>query len=119
VSYGLAAGLLLTSGMSLVGKLLGVLVLLIPFLTFLKNLSPNSRYLKLERVSSGWRLAHKDGSIELFESHRVLVETGLFFIVRLFCHSLEGSGSQRVLVIFFDELPPEDYRALRILEKIN
>ncbi len=49
-----------------------------------------------------------------YESLRILIDTDLFFLMRLW----EGS-KQRLLVIFHDQLSEEDHHLFRVLEKIN
>lgn len=114
VVYVLAWFMLLTSGLGIIGKLLSSLLLLIQWFLIWRNPTPQPRCLSLEYLNKKWFLIQKDGRTKLFTHHRVLVEAGLFFILYLF-----SDNSHKVVVIFFDQILPDNYRALRILEKIN
>ena len=114
VIYGLAWFMLLTSGIGFLGKSLGSVVLLFQWRVIWKNPRPESRYSSLEYLNKKWFLIQKNGRSQLFTQHRVLIEAGLFFILHL-----SSDDSRKTLVIFFDQILSDNYRALRILEKIN
>ena len=114
VIHGIAVFMLLTSGIGVVGKLFGVSILLLQCFFIWSNPTPEPRYLQLEYLNKKWFLLQKNGNTQLFTQHRVLIECGLFFILHL-----SSEKSRKTLVIFFDQILSDDYRALRILEKIN
>ena len=89
-------------------------MLFIQVVYLLKNPTPESRFIKLAYLNKQWVLWQKEGSTLEYTHHRVLFEAGLFFILHL-----SKESSQKRLVIFFDQIRPENYRVLRILEAIN
>ncbi len=114
VVYGFSGFMLLGCGLGWIGKLLGLLVLLIQWRVIWINPTPQPRYLHLDYLNKKWFLILKDGRTQLFTKHRVLLDAGLFFIVRL-----SSEESYKIVVVFFDQISPDHYRVLRILEKIN
>ena len=114
VLYLLAELMLLNCGLSLIVKLLGSVVLLVQGLMIWKNPTPQPHHVTLEYLNKKWFLRHQDGYTQIFTQHRVLIEAGLFFMLHL-----SSEDTRKNVVIFFDQISPDDYRALRILEKIN
>lgn len=113
VLYGFAAYSLFGSGVSIVGKLLCDLMLIFSMVYIVKNPRPYQRFQQLDYVSSQWILTSKAGDRQQFDRHRVLLDVGIFFLLYL-----SSAENAQVLVIFFDQISAEDYRSLRILEKI-
>ena len=106
--------MLLTSGIGFLGQSLFSFVLLFQWVVIWKNPTPQPRYLSLEYLNKKWFLIQKEEPTELFTQHRVLIEAGLFFVLHL-----SSEDSRKTVVVFFDQISPDNYRALRILEKIN
>ena len=117
--HAVAAILLWTSGLEFSVKLLGSLLLLVQGGLICKTPSPGSPYATLEYNQKQWALIHQQGSIQLFSSHRVLIDARLFFVLHLSNKDLSSSFSTKTLVVFFDQISRENYRTLRILEKID
>lgn len=61
-----------------------------------------------------WTIHDSRGQVFVYESHRVVLEAGLFFLLEL------SSVNQRKLMpVFFDQLSKNDYRALKLIEKVR
>jgi len=69
---------------------------------------------QLIRQNDQWLLDGKSGIEGPFDKHGVVLEAGLFFLLRL-----SSDDKKRLLVIFFDQVDTDDYRTLRILEKMT
>ena len=113
VLYGFAAYSLYGSGVPILGKILCGLILIFSMIYIVKNPRPYQRFRQLNYVSSEWILTTKAFETQRFERHRVLLDVGIFFLLHL-----SSAENHQVFVIFFDQISPDDYRSLRILEKI-
>lgn len=59
-----------------------------------------------------WTVYYHNDSPQSYEKHRIILEAGIFFLLEF------SSESQRkTVVIFFDQLSPDDYRLLRLKER--
>lgn len=68
--------------------------------------------LRLKVGESAVLEAHR--GVAIYAKHRVILDSGLFFLLEL---SLDTQ--RRIIVVFFDQLDPDEYRVLKILEKIS
>lgn len=114
IIYALAAWMLLTSGLATSVKLLFLLLLMLFNFYIIKHPYPMPGYRQLNFQQSRWYLLNKQGAWEIYLNHRVILEAGLFFLLEL-----KNLQKRQVLVIFFDQLPLEQYRMIRILQKIE
>lgn len=106
--------MLLFSGLPLVIKIALVITMLAMACSILLHPYPALGFSSLRFYQARWHLQHKQGHTERYERHRVMLEAGLFFLLEL-----SNPDKRRVIVIFFDQLPHEQYRMLRVLQRIN
>ena len=114
VVHGLAFYVLFYSGISLFGKVFGTLSLFLVIISVINHPIPQSRWLRLDYLNKKWVLTDNTGATREFTCHRVLADLGLFFVLHLSSDKLRQTG-----VIFRDQIHPDHYRTLRILERIN
>ena len=101
------------SGISIYGKLL-ISCLLIGAITYIGvNPYPAPAIESLCFIKDHWILKEKNGQEFLYDSHSVLIEAGLFFLLHL-----KGEKS-RTILIFFDQLDDLTYRSLKIIERVR
>lgn len=78
------------------------------------NPSPHPHYLGLHYRQDHWILEDKQGRELPFEKIKVLLNAGLFYLLEL-----KMEKKRKVLVIFSDQLSKQEFRILRVIEKIN
>lgn len=112
VLYGLTLILLSSSALSLPLKLISLVFLLYQLHRVLA--APHLIFSEISFNSGKWLLHNRDGQSEEFEKHRIVLEAGIFFLIEFI------KGNQRKsFVLFFDQLQTNDYRLLRLIEKIH
>jgi hypothetical protein len=76
---------------------------------------------KLGFQAKKWYFQNKDGATLHYDKIAVILEAGIFFLLE--CSMLPEPGSSKiktkVYLVFFDQINREDYRILRLLEKIT
>lgn len=77
-----------------------------------QNPCPQSDCKQLDLRAGSCVLIRSDNQQQVFTQHRVLMDTGLFFLLEL-----SKEDARRVLLIFFDQLTGDQWRQLNRLEK--
>ncbi|QRN03946.1 hypothetical protein GH742_08705 [Legionella sp. MW5194] len=88
-------------------------MLLIVFVLGIRAPYPVGPYREFIHQGGIWHLPGPH-TRETFTRHRLLLHAGLFMLVKFF-----SEDSQKVLVIFVDQLRPDDCRHLKIIEKVK
>lgn len=112
--YLAATWMLLTSGLLLFIKVVLCLLVIAMILLILAHPYPEPAYRALHYYQESWHLDDKRGKTATYTQHRVLLEAGVFFLLEL-----RSTSQRKVLIIFFDQLAHEQYRMLRVLQRIN
>ena len=94
-------------------KILVFILLAIHLVRIINNPNPYPNYLALTYKDDAWLLATSK-KLLIYEKGRVLIDTGLFFILEL-----RSANRRKLIVIFVDQLNINNYRSLKIIEKIN
>ena len=100
-------------------------------IVFPSNTSQSKILEKLDFQTKKWILWNKDGSFVMYDKIAVIVEAGIFFLLE-FSNTSNTSNTKDnpsprttlrekkpVHMIFFDQMTKEEYRILRLLEKIS
>src|SRR5688572_7807715 len=111
--YAIASTWVLVSGIHWLIKLATILLLITYKLVNTRKTNSSHRYQQLIYRSNQWLLIHDDNTIQKFDNHKILLELGLFFVLEL-----TTEGDRKIIFVFFDQISSENYKALRILEKI-
>lgn len=90
-----------------------MLLLLHVLCTIIFNQSQFIPFKKLIFQSGKWLLLDKHGQDFIYEKHRVILEAGIFFLLEL-----SNDDEQKTIVIFFDQIAADDYRSLKLIEKV-
>lgn len=106
--------MIIESGFSIYIKTAGAISLLIYLGYLLRCQTVALSIEKLEWCSGQYFLHGPIGRDGPFDKMKVILDAGIFFLLHL-----SSSERQRVIVIFFDQIDPNDYRTLRIVEKIT
>lgn len=82
-----------------------------------------AQYLPFEKIdfqAKKWIVHNKEGSALVYDKIAVILEAGVFFLLEL-SNTQDSSNriTRKVVMIFFDQITKEDYRILRLLEKIS
>lgn len=110
----IAVILVLASGLPFSIKLAATLMLFAAVYYCIRQPSPHPQFRLLVYDGSQWILTDNQDNTVFFERHRVIFETGLFFVLEL-----RQEKRYQLLVIFFDQMVEDQYRVLKIIEKIN
>lgn len=94
-------------------KLTGFILLLFQFLRIKATGMPSSCFL-LVYSNSNWQLHDVYGRQNTYTKMRVVVSTGLFFLVEF-----ANEKQRKIIVIFSDQISKNDFRLLKIKEKIK
>jgi hypothetical protein len=109
-----AIGMMYYSDLSILIKLGVSLLLLTHLVSFLFDRKQVLPYEKLVFHQNEWLLYNRDQIEGPYQTHRILLEAGIFFLLQL-----RLDQKQRLVVIFFDQIEADEYRTLRILEKMT
>lgn len=101
------------SGMAVL-KIFLALCLILQLARILKNPRPYPKYQMLSYSNMGWLIHDKFNHQIPFESTRIVIDAGLFFLLEL-----SQASKRRYLVVFFDQLSNDSYRFLNIKEKTS
>lgn len=101
------------SALPSIGKGMLTFCLLIILARFFCNSSLGIPFKKLDLQSGKWFLYDTNDAQYIYERHRIIIEMGIFFLIEL-----SNSDEKKTKVVFFDQLPAEDYRTLKLLEKM-
>ena len=88
--------------------------LVVQLIRIINNPIPNPHYSMLSYKSQKWFLHDIDDQPIPFERARVVINTGLFFLLEL-----SISSKRKFIVIFSDQIANDDCRLLNIIEKIR
>ena len=102
------------SGCWLGFKLFFVIIIVRQLILIYQFSNPCLPYIELSCVMNEWRLLNKNGNIERFDSHKVLFNSGLFFLLEL-----RSDARKKRLLIFFDQLYNDEFRKIKLMEKIK
>ncbi|WP_162263121.1 protein YgfX [Legionella rubrilucens] len=108
-----ASGLLIHSGLSWGVCLPLIIILLIVLFLGIRTPYPAGNYREFTHQGGTWHLLSPQ-STQTFARHRLLLHTGLFMLVKFL-----SEDRQKVLVIFCDQLGQDDYRHLKLIEKVK
>lgn len=95
-------------------KLLFALILVRQWLAIKRWPCPTAEYSQLDFSMNTWSLTDRTGNRFHYDKHRVILNAGLFFLLEL-----REEQQRKLLVIFFDQLEKEDFRRLKLIEKIG
>ncbi|MBA2656881.1 MAG: hypothetical protein H0U70_07825 [Tatlockia sp.] len=112
--YASSVLLLVNSACYLVLKVLITVFLLVKLHRILSNPIPYHEYSMLRYSKKGWILERHDAAKLYFEKTEMVIDTGLFFLLRLI-----QVKKVKYLVVFSDQLNEENYRLLNIQQKIS
>ena len=87
-----------------------LLLQLIPIIT---KPIPHPKYKMISQDKSGWLLHGINGQEMIFDKVRIIIDTGLFFLLEL-----STEEKSQLLVVFSDQLTKDNYRLLNIYTKI-
>lgn len=102
------------SGLAIGIQIAGSFVLVFCLYRQWQNPCPQSDCKQLDLRAGKGILITSDNQQQVFTQHRVLMDTGLFFLLEL-----SQEDVRRVLLIFFDQLTGDQWRQLNRLEKIT
>ncbi|MFC7782242.1 protein YgfX [Legionella taurinensis] len=108
-----ASWLLIHSGLPWAVCLPLIIILLIVLALGIRTPYPAGHYREFIHQGGTWHLLSPHAT-ETVARHRLLLHAGLFMLIKFF-----SEDSQKVLVIFCDQLRPEDFRHLKIIEKVK
>lgn len=111
--HGFALFMVYQSSFWLPVKGLCMVLLATQFLT-VRNRPFPTVFTELSYYMDQWTLTDNRGHKFFYDQHRILLQVGLFFLMEL-----TQDRKRKVLLVFFDQLQPDDYRILRLMEKIR
>ena len=114
IIYFFALVMVCTSAFWLFFKLLFSLILLGQLLSIWHQPFPTSTYTHLDYFMNEWSLTHKNGQQFFYDRHRIMLDAGFFFLLEL-----TEENHKKILVVFFDQLKKDDYRILKLVEKLR
>ena len=68
----------------------------------------------LAYITDHWIVETRNNQQLYFDKHKILLEMGLFFLLKL-----TNETHSKILVIFFDQIDEMTYQSLKIIEKIR
>ena len=74
---------------------------------------PHPKYKLISQDKRGWLLHSINGKEMIFNKVRIIIDTGLFFLLEL-----STEEKSQILVIFLDQISEDNYRLLNINTKI-
>lgn len=102
--------LLLYSACPLFLKITISFLLLVKCFRIISQPLPQPNYLMLS-YKGQWMLLDKDQQTLSYDKARVVIDTGLFFLLEL-----SGGSRKKLIVIFLDQIEPHSYRLLNIIK---
>lgn len=90
------------------------MLLLIFLMRSVFNPNPNTPFNQLKLEQGIWHLRHKNNRVFTYNKIRILLEMPLFFLLEL-----RQGKHYKVLVIFFDQVSHDDYRQLKLIERLS
>ncbi|WP_419418709.1 protein YgfX [Legionella sp. D16C41] len=90
-----------------------VFYLIITLISIYANPIPYSYVIKLFFSNNEWFLNNQFSDEIRYQKHKIILDCGLFFLLKLISYE-----KNKVLIIFSDQLTNNDYRALKLIEKI-
>lgn len=102
------------SGFSVFIKITLAACLLFQLIRLLREQTRALPWKRLVYQNGQWFLHRQSSTEGPFDKHRILLEAGIFFLLQL-----SDDKKRTLLVVFFDQLDADDYRSLRLLEKIT
>lgn len=112
--YGFTALMLINSQLNWLVKSIFLIYLLCHLFTIIYNPKPHANLKELNFLQDKWRLVNAENETSYYKAQRVMLNTGLFFLLEL-----SNESERKVVIIFSDQITSEDYRLLRLIEKIN
>lgn len=95
-------------------KIVIAVYLCLQLIKILRNPIPYPGYLMISYRLKSWILYERSGKQRVYEKARIVIETGLFFLLEL-----RQGWKKRYIVVFFDQIKGDSYRELNILIKLN
>lgn len=114
VIYGLACFILCSSSLFFLAKLVGLCFLLYQLIKIFLNPFPDPRFREIVYKAKKWILYETNGHMQHFEKHRVILDMGICFLLEF-----TQQRQRKTMVVFFDQLQQDDYRQLKLIEKIR
>lgn len=90
------------------------LILVRQLLTSLRQAFPTGQCTHLDYFMNEWSLGCKNGQQFFYDKHRIILDTGIFFLLEL-----TRTKHKKILVVFFDQLEKADFRTLKLIERLK
>jgi hypothetical protein len=84
------------------------------FIYIYLNPFPYSDLIQFAFIKDEWILSYSVKPQLNYQKHRIVLDCGLFFLLEF-----SNETKRKIMVIFFDQLSPDDYRALCLIEKLR